>query len=394
MFKSFLFKAMSLFIPKILVRRRQGPKWFDSEIRHYQKCLRTMRRKLKSHPTLHNMNKVKCIEDILQSKLVQAKTNFETELIKGHSHKPSAIYSYIRSLTGRDSLPSIMYLDSKNAATDFEKADLFNQYFYSVFTKSSFHIPPISELKRPQKYIGEIAITELDVFYALRALDTSKAVGCDGISPKVLKHCALALYQPLYHLFSLSLTQHYLPVEWHTHLIKPIFKSGERNSIRNYRPISLLCVVSKVLERLVYKNIVDFVKEFIYVNQFAFLRGRSTLQQLLIFFNSLFNSASQTDVAYLDFRKAFDSVAHNELLYKLWNFGISLMIFGCGYKLTSAIDISVCQLVSPCRVSFLLFLVFHRVAFSVHFCFLFSLTIYLLQCPLPWRCFLLMMPSV
>ena len=60
-----------------------------------------------------------------------------------------------------------MYIDSKNAATDFEKADLFNQYLYSVFTKSSFHIPPISELKRPQKYVGEIAITELDVFYAL-----------------------------------------------------------------------------------------------------------------------------------------------------------------------------------------------------------------------------------
>ena len=90
------------------------------------------------------------------------------------------------------------------------------------------YIPPISELKRLLKYIGEIAITELDVFHVLRALDTSKAVGCDGISPKVLKHCALALYQPLYHLFSLSLTQHYLPVEWRTHLIKPIFKSGER----------------------------------------------------------------------------------------------------------------------------------------------------------------------
>ena len=56
----------------------------------------------------------------------------------------------------------------------------------------------------------------------------------------VLRHCAIALYQPLYHLFNLSLTQHYLPVEWRTHLIKPIFKSGDKGSIRNYRPISLL----------------------------------------------------------------------------------------------------------------------------------------------------------
>ena len=57
------------------------------------------------------------------------------------------------------------------------------------------------------------------------------AMGCDGISPKLLKHCAIALYQPLYHLFSLSISQFYIPKEWRTHLIKPIFKSGNKSSI-------------------------------------------------------------------------------------------------------------------------------------------------------------------
>ena len=55
---------------------------------------------------------------------------------------------------------------------------------------------------------------QLDVYDALSSLDVSKAAGCDGISPKLLKHCALPLYQPLYHLFSLSLSQHYVPHEW------------------------------------------------------------------------------------------------------------------------------------------------------------------------------------
>ena len=102
-----------------------------------------------------------------------------------------------------------------------------------------------------------------------------------------------------------------------------IFKSGNRNSVRNYRPISLLSVVSKVLESLVYNGIVDFVTNSISVHQFGFLRGRSTLQQLLIFFSTLLGSSSQTDVLYLDFKKAFDSVARNKLLHKLWNFGIT-----------------------------------------------------------------------
>ena len=74
----------------------------------------------------------------------------------------------------------------------------------------------------------------------------------------VLRHCAIALY----HLFNLSLTQHYLPVEWRTHLIKPIFKSGDKGSIRNYS------IASKVLEKIVYNNIVDFVTKSISANQF------------------------------------------------------------------------------------------------------------------------------
>ena len=147
----------------------------------------------------------------------------------------------------------------------------------------------------PSSSLSDICISELDVFRVLRSLDVTKAKGCDGISPKLLKTCALSLYQPLHHLFSLSLSQKYLPLEWRTHLIKPIIKSGDKSSIRNYRPISLLSVVSKVLEKLVYNSIVDFVSDSMSVSQFGFLRGRSTLQQMLVFFNSLLNSASQTD---------------------------------------------------------------------------------------------------
>ena len=110
-------------------------------------------------------------------------------------------------------------------------------------------------------------------------------------------------------------------MEWRTHFIKPIVKSGDGWSIRNYRPISLLSVVSKVQEKLDYNSIVDFLTNSISVSPFGFLRNRSSLHELLVFFNIVMSSASQTDI-YLDFRKAFDSVAHNELLFKLWNFGI------------------------------------------------------------------------
>ena len=224
------------------------------------------------------------------------------------------------SISHENDLPSTLYLDHTSAVCDADKATLFNQFFFSVFTRSLFQLPPLTITSSS---LCEICFSELDVFRVLQSLDVSKAMGCDGISPRLLKHSALALYQPFYHLFQLSLSQSYLPFEWRTHLIKPIFKSGDRNSVRNYRPISLLSVVSKVLEKLVYNSIVDYTSSSISSCQFGFLRGRSTLQQLLIFFNILHNSSSQIDVVYLDFRKAFDSVAHNELLLKLWNFGIN-----------------------------------------------------------------------
>ena len=69
-----------------------------------------------------------------------------------------------------------MNLDNTSAATDSEKASLFNKYLYSVFTKSSFQLPPVSELKRPQTHMGEVTITEVDVFQALKALNMSKAM--------------------------------------------------------------------------------------------------------------------------------------------------------------------------------------------------------------------------
>jgi len=87
-------------------------------------------------------------------------------------------------------------------------------------------------------------------------LNPTEAMGIDGIGPKVLKSCALALYQTIHHLFALRLTL--FAKEWRLHLITLIYKSGNKSSVKNYRPISLLCVNSKILERIVYDKIISF----------------------------------------------------------------------------------------------------------------------------------------
>ena len=102
-----------------------------------------------------------------------------------------------------------------------------------------------------------------------------------------------------------------------------MYKSGDKTSVTNYRPISLLCIMSKVLERLIYDRIINTVATSITPHQYGFQRGASTLQQLLVYFHQLVTLKDEIDAIYIDFRKAFDSVPHNELLIKLWNMGVT-----------------------------------------------------------------------
>ena len=75
----------------------------------------------------------------------------------------------------------------------------------------------------------------MDTYTALTSLD----MGGNGIPPVILKHTAVALLEPIHHPFTLCMSKSYLPEEWRCHHITPIYKSGDRSVISNYRPVSL-----------------------------------------------------------------------------------------------------------------------------------------------------------
>ena len=169
-------------------------------------------------------------------------------------------------------------------------------------------------------FLSFFYIEECEVYSTLINLDINKATGTDNIGPKVLKHCATSIFQPIHYLFNLTISHSTIPNEWKVHQIVPVLKSGDKSLVKNYWSISLLCSISKILKYIINNKTVSFVSSSISHCQFGFLRGRSTIQQLLLFLNHIHNSISdghQHDVIYLDFRKAFDSVPHNDLLVKL-----------------------------------------------------------------------------
>ena len=96
--------------------------------------------------------------------------------------------------------------------------------------------------------------------------------------------------------------------------------------VTNYRQISLLCCLSKVLETIVFEKISDYLHPLISHRQFGFTRNRSSLHQLLLYCEYLFKANEyhhQVDAVYLDIRKAFDTVPYDRLLSKLWDYGIT-----------------------------------------------------------------------
>ena len=211
-----------------------------------------------------------------------------------------------------------------SASTNSDKAYLFNNYFFSVYAPPMLCsiLPPLDSLS----VLNDIQISHGDILTALTHLDPSKAIGVDGFGPQLFRSCAHALFTPLHHLFNTSLQYSIIPSQWKIHRIIPIFKSGAKTVVSNYRPISLLCTVSKVFESLVFDQVSVFLLDHFSPFQFGFLPQRSTLQQLLVFLSDVLanlNNKIDTNVVYLDFRKAFDSVPHAILLKKLWSLGIT-----------------------------------------------------------------------
>ena len=132
--------------------------------------------------------------------------------------------------------------------------------FHSTFTSNNYRLPPLESLCSPLHQLSNISITPSDVYEHLSQLDPTKTAGCNNIHLKILKFCAMSLTEPVTHLFNLCLSQSNIPFEWKTHKIMPVPKKGDLSNAKIFRPISLLCILSKVLESIIYTKIIDFVR--------------------------------------------------------------------------------------------------------------------------------------
>ena len=164
------------------------------------------------------------------------------------------------------------------ANTSSEKADMLNHFFTRCFNHA---LPPLSLESLPSaKSVDsepstDLLCTEEEICGYLLALDATKASGSDGLSAKMLKGTAASIAPAVTQLFNISLQLGELPSEWKHALITPIPKSNELSTICNYRPISLLPILSKVLEKHVHSLLLKHLCSNYPISnsQFGFLKG-------------------------------------------------------------------------------------------------------------------------
>ena len=160
-------------------------------------------------------------------------------------------------------------------------------------------------------------ITEHTVMRCLRRLPPSKSSGCSVLSHRVLRETAPAVCTSLTYLYNLSIKTGTFPNDWKTAVVTPIFKNrGKTENPSNYRPISLLPAVGKILDHIQSQALCRYLRvdrNILTEHQFGFLPERSTTQQLIYITDrwlTALNDNKRVLAAFMDFNKAFDRVWH------------------------------------------------------------------------------------
>ena len=304
-------------------KRRLKP-WMNSRILCMVRFKRKLANKFKRNPSTLNGKMLKNYSNKLNRQISSAKKCFYRSNFRFCEGNTKKTWSIVNSILGRNLAPKVdrILIDGCSATSNKTIADHFNTHFLNSTASSGINSTVIVN----QSSFGFIPFDPMDILAIVRGLENKASKDIFGLDCRIVKGIIFNIIDILCYLFNKCFFDGVFPEALKTSIVVPIFKSGDRSVVSNYRPISLSPVFSKVYEKLVKKQFTDFVDRYNLVSrsQFGFSSGRSTEDAVIAMVDEVTSGLEkrlQTASVFVDLTKAFDSVQFHCLFDTLYSLG-------------------------------------------------------------------------
>lgn len=329
-----LFKLFyDLCFPTIRVKNtsKARPRWLSQGIRRGCKHKRALLWKYRLSKDPHDRKLFKTYSGRFRKIVNLTQKSQNNDYIFKSTNKSKATWNIIHNNKQRLPRENIIQLEYNGEIVKKPEniANIFNNYFIDSVENqciNNMNYKSTCVYKSPKSFYMN-PISPIQVANIIGNLKNTNSTGYDDVSTRTIKYVHDIISPILSHIINLCIEQGIFPCKLKTTIIKPLYKKDEKHDIKNYRPIALITIFSKIFEKVIFDNMYSYFEShnILTKEQKGFRKNKTIDAAIYEFLNMVYPRMDKRQTVftlYMDMTKAFDYVEHNKLLHKLETYGI------------------------------------------------------------------------